>query len=276
MWYLSGFLWNRFRPDRIEKLDTSIIQIINYLVRVLPATAFIISYLLYFKIITIDLLTSVSVASTVVGLVVSAQVVTALRGWRILRDRPYRIDDMVYLNDHDRIYLVDDISLRNTKLYSFDNEFVVIPNRRMAKYDITNLSNRQAKIRRSFSVSVKYENDINTAVQLVKEAMDDTAKTEDDIISSQEDIHIRNVEFDGEPKCRISEFAANGIVLSCSYWVRVPCKLQRIESILKKSIWEVINDSTEVGFPYPHTHQIFDEDSGTLNVNIREESPSGR
>ena len=206
---------------------------------------------------------SVTVFSAVVGVILAPIVGSFISGVFLLADQPYEIGDMVELDDGTRGF-VDDITLRYTKLLTVDNTFLVIPNGTIRERDVTNYSAEDARTRLALDVLVTYESDIPAARGLIERA----ARKVDVVIEGGPRIRVGAARYPAGPTCYIDSYADNGVNLRLRYWAEEPYKLLTTRSRVQEEVWGALAETdADIEMAYPHTHLVFDETSGQLNVS---------
>lgn len=214
-----------------------------------------------------DLVLSVTVISAVIGVILAPIVRSTISGVFLLADQPYEIGDMVELVDEGKRGFVDDITLRYTKIFTLDNTFLVVPNGEIRERDVLNYSAEDSRIRLSIDILVTYE----SAVDNARARIEDCARAVDGVISGGPGIRIGGARYPAGPHCLISKFDDNGVLLQLRYWANEPYRMQTIQSEVQTNIWEAFEEE-EVEFAYPHSHMVFDETSGSLDISHPEES----
>ena len=86
----------------------------------------------------------------------------------IYTDRPFRIGDWVEWNEGTCAGVVQDISLRVTRVRTFDNELLTVPNSLLTEGVIKNPM-AYDKLRLSVSFGIGYEDDIEQASEIILE-----------------------------------------------------------------------------------------------------------
>jgi len=196
-----------------------------------------------------------AVTGVIVGSVIS--------GVFLLADQPYEIGDMIELADRNQRGFVDDITLRYTKVFTLDNTFLVIPNGTIRERDVINYSAEDTRTRQSLKVLVTYESDVPRA----REVVEDAAREVDRIITGGPAIRVGTARYPAAPTCYIDEYADSGILLTLRYWIEEPYWLLRVRSkIQERVLASVENEDVEIA--YPHTHHVFDETSGEMQVGL--------
>ena len=212
-----------------------------------------------------DLLLSVTVFSAVLGLVLAPIVGSIVNGFFVLADQPYEIGDMIELADRGQTGFVEDITIRYTKMFTLDNTFIVISNDSIRERDVVNYSAEDERTRLSLSVVVTYEGDLQEARDVIQRA----ARDVDEVITGGPDIRIGSARYPAAPTCYIDEFGDHGIKLTLRYWAKQPYKILTVQSKVQANVWDSIEDA-DVEMAYPHSHLVFDDTSGELNVAHRD------
>ncbi len=104
----------------------------------------------------------------VVGMAARQTLGTMLSGFVLMFARPFEIGDWVQVEGEEGI--VSDISIVNTRLKSFDGEYIMIPNDVIASSTVTNRSKRD-RLRIEVDVGVDYQTDVDRAATLAREAV---------------------------------------------------------------------------------------------------------
>jgi small-conductance mechanosensitive channel len=88
----------------------------------------------------------------------------------IVQDPNFNIDDWIEWDD--RAGFIDDIGFRVTRIRTFDNETVTVPNTELATTAVTNrMSNETLRI--SYTFGIGYADDIDTATRILLAAAED-------------------------------------------------------------------------------------------------------
>ena len=213
-----------------------------------------------------DLALSVTVFSAVIGVILAPIVGSIISGMFLLADQPFEIGDMIELADREQRGFVEDITLRHTKMFTLDNTFIVIPNGEIRKRDVVNYSAEDPRIRLSQRFLVTYESDIDEARAIIERA----AQSSDGIIEGGPNIRIGAARYPAAPTVYIDEFADHGVLLTLRYWAMEPYKLLTVRSRVQTAVWAELDDA-DVEIAYPHSHHVFDETSGEMQVRMNGE-----
>ncbi|SEH15691.1 Small-conductance mechanosensitive channel [Natronorubrum sediminis] len=121
-----------------------------------------------------SLLAGAGFLGIVVGIAAQQTLGTVLAGFVLMFDRPFEIGDWVEIEDEEGI--VTDISIVNTRIQSFDGEYIMIPNDVVSSEMVTNRSKR-GRLRVEVDVGVDYEADLERASTLAKDTVEDLEKS---------------------------------------------------------------------------------------------------
>lgn len=114
------------------------------------------------------LVTTAGVASLALALAAQETLANMFAGFTIMLDRSYRVGDRIQLADG-TIGDVHEIGLRATKILSFDNELIIVPNKEMAASRIVNQSYPDLRVKVRPRVGVAYGTDLEKAKRVILE-----------------------------------------------------------------------------------------------------------
>lgn len=116
------------------------------------------------------LVTTAGVASLAVAMAAQETLANMIAGFTIMVDRPFKVGDLVELNDGKAGEVVE-LGLRSTKIKLFDGNALVIPNKDISGTRLINyaLPNERRAIRATIGVS--YQTDVEKARQILLEVM---------------------------------------------------------------------------------------------------------
>jgi small-conductance mechanosensitive channel len=116
-----------------------------------------------------SLLVGAGFLGIVVGMAARQTLGSVLAGFVLMFSRPFEIGDWVEVGQHEGT--VTDITIVNTRLQTFDGEYVVVPNDVVSGESIVNRS-RKGRLRVEVEVSVDYDAAVDRAVEVAREAVD--------------------------------------------------------------------------------------------------------
>lgn len=159
---------NKFtQRAKIEKhLAAPIIKVINVIIYIGALTILLGIWGLKGQLA--GLLAGAGIAGIVIGFATKDILSDLLAGILLFFDRPFKIGDSI--NIEGLWGSVQDIGIRSTKIKTFDGKFVTIPNSKIAKSIITNVSVYEGR-RLKLTVGVDYDTDLKKAKKAIEKAV---------------------------------------------------------------------------------------------------------
>ncbi len=117
-----------------------------------------------------NLLVGAGFAGIVLGLAARQTLGAVLAGFVVLFSRPFELGDWVVIGDQEGI--VTDITIVNTRIRTFDDEYVMVPNDIVTDTEVVNRS-RKGRLRLNVDVALDYSTDLDEAIDVAEEAMND-------------------------------------------------------------------------------------------------------
>jgi MscS family membrane protein len=140
------------------KLDVQVIRMFHRFQKILIYILALLFVLQHWGIQITPLLTSLGVAGIAVAFALQATLANVFGGIGLIMDRTIKIGDIVKL-DTGESGVVHDIGIRSTKIKTFDNDIVTIPNGKLVDSRITNISQPDASTRVTMEFGVAYGSD---------------------------------------------------------------------------------------------------------------------
>ena len=152
----------------------------------------------------------------------------------ILKDKPFEAGDWIEWNDEAGV--VREIDLRVTRVETFNNELITVPNADLANNPVTNPMAND-KLRMQFTFGIGYDDDIGEATDIIVE----DAERNPDVLD------------DPEPSVRTTELADSYVGLESRIWIRDPGrgKFKEVLSAHVEGVKERF-DAAGVEMPYPY------------------------
>ncbi|WP_458189819.1 mechanosensitive ion channel family protein [Haladaptatus sp. NG-WS-4] len=221
------------------------------MIRVAQLSVYVVGFTAVLGIWDVDLtglLVGAGFLGIVVGMAARQTLGSLLAGFMLMFARPFEIGDWVEIEDREGI--VTDISIVNTRIQTFDGEFVMIPNDVVGGSTIVNRS-RKGRLRLEVDVGVDYDSDIEKAANLAKEAM----KEPDDVLSVP------------SPEVVTKELADSAIVLGLRFWIDKPSARRKwrarteVIGAVKRAF-----ESEGIKIPFPQRELSGREETGGFQV----------
>ena len=139
----------------------------------------------------------------VVGMAARQSLGAVFAGVVLLFSKPFEVGDWVQIGDSEGI--VEDISIVNTRIRTFDDESVIVPNDIVNSREVTNRTYRN-RLRIEVEVGVDYDSDVELARETATEAMSEV----DLVLDSP------------SPRVVGKRFGDSAVVLGLRYWISNP------------------------------------------------------
>ncbi len=179
-WIASGFIRNLVKrlsseaidDENLEKLFGTIAR-----VGVLVVGMFVSASVLFPGLEAGDLVAVLGLSSVAVGFAFKDIFQNFLAGILILLQRPFHINDQIIVDDFEGT--IEDISIRATKLKTYNGERVIIPNSALYSSPVTVRTAFDTR-RTVFSTGVGYDEDVDASREVIRDALDDCEHVLDD------------------------------------------------------------------------------------------------
>ena len=180
-----------------------------------------------------SLATIAAAATLAIGLAMQDVIKNFVSGVFIYTDKPFRIGDWIEWDG--RSGIVEDISLRVSRVRTFDNELLTVPNSQLTDGVIKNPVAKD-KLRMKFVFGIGYDDDIEAATDIIMEE----AEANDDILE------------DPAPSVRLTELADSYVGLQCRFWIRNPSRADfvRTRGEYVTTVKQRFDDAG-INIPYP-------------------------
>jgi small-conductance mechanosensitive channel len=178
-----------------------------------------------------------------VGFAAQDLIANFVAGVFILRDKPFDVGDYIEWDGNSGI--VREIQLRVTKLDTFDNELVTVPNSDLANSAVTNpVANETRRV--TFDFGIDYSANIDRARDIIVE----------------EGSAIEGVLDEPAPAAPVTGLGDSAVVLNGRLWIRPSetsagaVRFEFIERVKERF------DAEGIGMPYPHRQIV-----GSLDID---------
>jgi small-conductance mechanosensitive channel len=211
------------------------IRRLTWFVVVFAAVAAAFAFAGYGNVLT-SLATIAAAATLAVGLALQDVLKNFVAGVFIYTDRPFRIGDWIEWDDGTYAGVVEDISLRVTRVRTFDNELLTVPNSALTEDVIRNPVDGD-RLRLQVPFGVGYDDDVHQATDLILEE----AERHPGILD------------DHAPSVRLTELGDSSVVLTARVWIPDPSR-----SDFVKTRGEYVTavkerfDEAGIDIPYPN------------------------
>jgi small conductance mechanosensitive channel len=150
-----------------------------------------------------SLVAIIGAAGLAIGLALQGSLANFAGGVLILLLKPFRVGDFISAQGSDGS--VTEISIFNTRMLTFGNQEVIIPNGKLSNDKIVNYTTQGIR-RESLSIGIAYDSDIKKAKDILL-----------DLVNEQEEVF--KIE-DKMPVVVVSELGDSAVTLSVRYWTK--------------------------------------------------------
>jgi len=182
--------------------------------RVGQVTLYVISSLLILTLWQVNIggiLVGAGFLGIVVGMAARQTLGALLAGFVLMFSRPFEIGDWIEVGDNEGI--VTDITIVNTRIQTFDGEYVMVPNDVVSSQSLINRS-RKGRLRIEVEVGVDYDADAERAAEVARSA----------VKQQEEPMTVPT------PQVVLKRFDDSAVVLGVRYWIDNPSARRRWRS----------------------------------------------
>jgi small-conductance mechanosensitive channel len=181
-----------------------------------------------------SLATIAAAATLAVGFAMQDVLKNFVAGVFIFTEKPFRIGDWIEWDGNSGI--VEDISLRVTRVRTFDNELLTVPNSQLTDNVVTNPVDAD-RLRLKFVFGIGYDDDIEKATDIILEE----ARAHEGIMD------------DPEPSVRLTELGDSSVGLQSRIWISNPSRADFVKT--RAEYVQTVKqrfDEEGIDIPYPH------------------------
>lgn len=190
----------------------------------------------HFEVDIMGLVAVLGIGSLAIALAAKETIANMIGGFVIMIDRPFRVGDRIRL-DTGTTVIVDQIGIRSTKLRTFDNTLIIVPNAELMKSTVHNLTYPHPKLRVQVDVGVGYDSDMDQ----VRRVMLDEAEQHPVVID------------DPPPSFIFLEFGDSSLNVSLRCWVADVSQQFGTASELRE---QVLNRFRKEGIEIPFPQRV--------------------
>ncbi|GAA0310547.1 mechanosensitive ion channel family protein [Halarchaeum salinum] len=179
------------------------------------------------------LATVAAAATLAIGFAMQDVIANFVAGVFIYTDKPFRIGDWIEWDGNSGV--VEDISLRVTRVRTFDNELLTVPNSNLTDGVIKNPVAKD-KLRVQFLFGIGYDDDIDKATEIIV----DEAEKRDDIMD------------DPGVTVRLTELGDSYVGLKSRFWIADPSRADFVKT--RGEYVQTVKerfDEAGIDIPYP-------------------------
>lgn len=216
-----------------HQLLKDLIPFLNPIIKITIASIIILTLLSTWGIDIRPALASAGVAGIAIAFASKDTVANLFGGISVFFDKPYKTGDVVIIQDKYRGVVIE-IGMRSTRVKTWDNVLLSIPNSIMVTNAVINETGYDPKLRIRIPMGISYNSDLELAESTILEVFN----TNNTVLSSP------------EPSVRFTNFGESAIQLEAMGYV--PHPQNRVETIhhLIKEI-KIALDAKDISIAYP-------------------------
>jgi len=180
------------------------------------------------------LATIAAAATLAIGFAMQSIIKNFVSGVFIFTDKPFRINDWIEWDGNSGI--VEDISLRVTRVRTFDNELLTVPNADLTENVVKNPV-AKGQLRLKFVFGIGYDDDIEEATEIIIEE----AENHEGIMD------------DPGPTVRLVELGDSSVGLQSRIWIDDPSRADFVKT--RGEYVQAVKqrfDEEDINIPYPN------------------------
>ena len=181
-----------------------------------------------------SLATIAAAATLAIGFAMQDVLQNFVAGIFIYTDKPFKIGDWIQWDGNSGI--VEDISFRVTRIKTFDNELLTVPNSQLTDGVIKNpVAKNQLRLQVPFGIG--YDDDIDKATDIILEE----ARNHEDILD------------DPGPTVRLTELGDSSVTLTSRIWISDPSRSDFVRT--RAEYVQTVKrrfDEEDINIPYPN------------------------
>ncbi|MFH0798493.1 MAG: mechanosensitive ion channel family protein, partial [Candidatus Woesearchaeota archaeon] len=227
-------VWGRMWTKRTHiSIDDDLLPLLHKTSKVI---FFIIAFLFLLHIWGINItgfLAGLGIAGIAIGFAVKDSLANIFGGVFLILDKNFKVGDRVKLESGEMGDVID-IGLRSTRIRTFDNEMIIIPNGILANQKLHNFSKPDTSLRVKVMFCVEYGNDIGTVKNLVIDAVKKVDK-----VAKMPEPEVWFIE--------MGDFALN---FQCNAWVDNYMDAMAVKVACTTAIYNALNRA-RINIPFP-------------------------
>lgn len=223
---------NKLKDKMHQRLDNEIVPLFIKISKTIFIVICIIMILSRFEIDIAPLVASLGIAGFAIGFAVKDTLSNIIGGIILILDQSFNAGDKVIIDNE--MGIIKEVGLRNTKLMTFNNEIIVIPNGELMNKRFKNFVLPDPRIRVVVDFGVAYGSDIDKVEEVVMKVMNEIdGKCEEP-----------------EPKVVFTSMGDFALTMQAKFWV--PDYINQYDKLLEatKKIYNALNEAG-ISIPFP-------------------------
>lgn len=220
-----------------------------------------------FQTVLKTLLASGGVIAVVFGLAAQEAAGNFINGLMIVVFKPFKIGDLIKINNGELVGTVVDISMRHTVIKTFENTQIVVPNSVIDKAVLENVTAVNDRKGNFLELEISYESDLDLAMKIISDEVKKHPDYMDGRTASEKKQKVPEVII------RLVDFGESGMKLKATIYSKNNAQgyamLSDIRIAVKKRF-----DEAGIEIPYPHRTITWKQESDVQAKESKNESQS--
>lgn len=211
-------------------------RLIPLVEKILKVVVIILAVIFIFDVWNVNispLLTTAGIAGIAVSFAVKDTLANIFGGLQLVIDRTFKVGDKVSLETGEMGEILD-IGLRSTKLRTYDNETIYIPNGQLANTRIKNFTVPDLSVRVNVSFGVEYGSDSDRVRQVILDTIG----------------NIEGVLEYPDPVVQFTNMGESSLDFTARVWVENYTQAYSMQLTVRDEIYKALN-LAGIGIPYP-------------------------
>lgn len=179
-------------------------------------------------------LAGLGIAGLAVSFALQSTLANIFAGVSIILDKTFRVGDKIKL-DSGELGVIYDLTLRSTRIRTYDNELIIVPNDKMAKATLKNYTQPDTKVRVVVDFGVEYGNKPEKVIPLIEKAIKE---------------NIKGMMDDPAPQVLFIEMADSSLNFKALFWVPNYGEAYGKKLEATDLIYRELNKA-KIGIPFP-------------------------
>ncbi|MFH1710826.1 MAG: mechanosensitive ion channel family protein [Nanoarchaeota archaeon] len=158
--------WTKFTKKTKTELDDNLVSLFHGVIKIALIIIIALYILDLWGIQIGPLLAGLGIAGLAVALALQPTLSNIFSGVSMILDKSVRAGDLIYLSQETKGKIIK-VGIRSTRILTFDNEIIIIPNSKLAESTIQNVALPDPKTRAVVQFSVAYGSDIEKVKKVV-------------------------------------------------------------------------------------------------------------
>lgn len=220
-----------------SRINTDLIPLFSKIIRIFILIAAGLIILSKFGVKVSPLVASLGIVGFAIGFALKDSLANLIGGFVLLLDKSFVVGDKVTIDNHTGT--IEDIGLRNTRIKTFDNEIIIIPNGELMNKSFKNFVLPDPTIRVVVNFSVAYGIRIERVEKVIMDVI----------------LKMEGVVNEPEPQVVFREMADFSLNFQAKFWIGEYTNQYKKKWEATKNIYNALNKA-KINIPFP-THTVY-------------------